>query len=376
MSGTPTRVLPSPAWRTNLVLFLVTVVSVFVTAASGERGALPEALRNAAAFTATLLTILGAHELGHYVAARIHKVDASLPYFIPMPFLSPFGTMGAVIRMKDVIPTRKALLDIGAAGPLAGLVFAIPLYAWGVAHSKVSPMAGEAGAEMTQLGTSLLLRFVEGTFGPKVGPGMDLELGPVAFGAWAGLFVTMINLLPVGQLDGGHVAYSLFGRRQDDVAKFVHRAMLAFFFVSLGGFVVRDLRAGIGLHHLGTHVANSMFWLVWFEVLAILSTFARSNVAKDDPPPIPASTRIAAVLVLTSIASFGQGRHEASIWIAWFVGLFGLLAFEARRGTLRPHTLFDHPPTSDTPLDPVRKAIAVVTLAFFVLLFMPTPIFS
>ena len=93
-------------------------------------------------YTASLLAILLAHEFGHYIAARIHKVDASLPFFIPLPLLSPFGTMGAVIRMRGVIPTRRALLDIGAAGPLAGLALAIPLYAWGVAHSQVVPIDG------------------------------------------------------------------------------------------------------------------------------------------------------------------------------------------------------------------------------------------
>ena len=95
------------------------------------------ALAHAAQFTGALLAILLAHEFGHYIAARLHKVDASLPFFIPLPILSPFGTMGAVIRMRSVIPTRRALFDIGAAGPLAGLALAIPLYAWGVAHSEV-----------------------------------------------------------------------------------------------------------------------------------------------------------------------------------------------------------------------------------------------
>jgi len=266
-------------------------------------------------------------------------------------------------------------LDIGASGPLAGLFFAIPLYMWGIAHSKVATLGGDASGESTQLGTSILLRLIEGAFGPAIPAGMDIELGPVAFGAWAGMFVTMINLLPVGQLDGGHVAFALFGPRQNAFARFIHRAMLAFFFVSLAGFVVRDVRAGIGLHHIGTHVVNSMFWLVWFEVLAVLSTFARTKAAPKGEPGISATTRIVAVLVLTTIANMGRERHETSLWLAWFVGLFGLLFMEWKKGTLRDHDLFDHPPTSDTPLGMGRRAIAIVTLAFFVLLFMPTPIF-
>src|SRR5207253_4087846 len=120
-------------------------------AAAADRGALAalfapfmthDAVLHGAQFTGALLTILVAHELGHYVAARIHKVDASLPFFIPMPLISPFGTMGAVIRMRGVIPTRAALLDIGASGPLAGLAFAIPLYLWGAAHSRVVVAGG------------------------------------------------------------------------------------------------------------------------------------------------------------------------------------------------------------------------------------------
>jgi len=371
------RSLEPPAWRTNVVLFLATVISVFGTAAFGERGALPEAMRNAGAFTATLLTILGAHELGHYVAGRLHKVDASLPYFIPLPILSPFGTLGAVIRMRDVIPTRKALLDIGASGPLAGLVFAIPLYVWGVANSKLVPLiaTGATDAESTQLGTSILLRVIERAVGPAVPAGMDIELGPVAFGAWAGMFVTMINLLPVGQLDGGHVAYALFGKRQNDYARMVHRAMLAFFFVSLGGFLARDLRTGVGFHYVGTHIVNSMFWLVWFEVLSVLSSFARTALPSANEKDLPVSTRVAAVAILAVIANVGRNRHEASLWVVWFVGLAGLLFVEWKQGALRAHSLFDHPPTSETPLGTGRRLVAILTLAFFVLLFMPTPIF-
>src|SRR5262249_11230754 len=161
-------------------------------------------------------------------------VDASLPYFIPMPLLSPFGTMGAVIRMRGVIPTRRALLDIGASGPLAGLFFAIPMYVWGAAHSRVVPAAG---AGVVELGDSLLLRLLDRIGAPTIPEGMELELSPVAFAAWAGMFVTMINLLPVGQLDGGHVAYALLGPRQNKFAQTVHRSMLAFFFVSLGSYV-------------------------------------------------------------------------------------------------------------------------------------------
>jgi membrane-associated protease RseP (regulator of RpoE activity) len=124
-------------WQTNAWLFLATVASTFLTWMQMEHAGPPTrvGVLHALQYTGALMAILLAHEFGHYIAARIHKVDASLPYFIPLPFLSPFGTMGAVIRMRSVIPTRRALLDIGAAGPLAGLALAIPLYAWGIAHA-------------------------------------------------------------------------------------------------------------------------------------------------------------------------------------------------------------------------------------------------
>ncbi|MGH7269294.1 MAG: site-2 protease family protein, partial [Polyangiaceae bacterium] len=160
------------AWRINAGLFLATVASVFVTQWNPEEAMRP-ALRDAGAFTASLLAILLAHEFGHYIAARLHKVDASLPFFIPLPVLSPFGTMGAVIRMRSAIPTRRALLDIGAAGPLAGLAVALPLYAWGAAHSHL--VALSSAGDGLQLGDSLLLRLLDNWFSPKVTSGMDLS---------------------------------------------------------------------------------------------------------------------------------------------------------------------------------------------------------
>jgi Zn-dependent protease len=361
--------LPPLAWRTNLWLFLATVPSVFATYATlGGEAWSRGSMVGAAKFTATLLGILLAHEFGHFIAARIHKVDASLPFFIPLPILSPFGTMGAVIRMRGVIPTRRALLDIGASGPLAGLALALPLYAWGAAHSQVIAAEGAGG----QLGESLMLKALDHVFAPPVPDGMELFLSPVAYAAWVGMFITMINLLPVGQLDGGHVAYSLFGPRQDRVAHFVHRSLLAFFFVSLVGFVMRDVRAGFGLLRFGQHVGNSLFWLVWFQVLAILGTLSAKERPKEGEG-IAIRTRIVAVLGLAVVAWLGQMQNSVLVWGAWFAGLGLLLAMEVKWGTLRQHTLFDHPPTGSAPLGWGRQAIAIVTLAFFALLFMPTP---
>ena len=388
----PDSIAPSTTtpWRTNALLFVATVASVITTGiftqgpAAGAppwRESLAAALHPAGAisrgsqFAGALLLILVAHELGHYVAARIHKVDASLPFFIPLPLLSPFGTMGAVIRMRGVIPTRRALLDIGASGPLAGLCFAIPLYVWGSAHSHLVALP-ESGGDMMQLGESVLMKVIDHFVAPAKPEGMDLELSPIAFGAWGGMFVTMINLLPVGQLDGGHVAYALFGPKQDRYAQLIHRSMLVFFFVVVFGHVSRDLRNGLGLFYLGRHLANSLFWLVWFNVLAILGTLSRPRDKEADPKSAGAltvRTRLVSLAGLVVVASIARDNRSPLLPLAFFVGLGLLIAMEIRGGTLRRHDLLDHPATAPEPLDLVRAAIAVVTLLIFGLLFMPEP---
>jgi membrane-associated protease RseP (regulator of RpoE activity) len=359
-----------PAWRTNAWLFVATIGSCLLTWTAFEGSFSRATAIHAAQFTGSLLAILLAHEFGHYIAARVHRVDASLPFFIPLPLLSPFGTMGAVIRMRSVIPTRRALLDIGAAGPLAGLALALPLYAWGVAHSRVVTMDAAPSDGTVELGTSLATMLLDRLCGPTVPEGMDIMLSPVAYAAWAGMFVTMINVLPAGQLDGGHVAYSLFGPRQNAIAQWVHRSMLAFFFVSLASFVMRDVRGGMGLHHLGRHVHNSLFWLVWFEVLTVIGALS----AREGQDRIGVRTRAFATLGLALLAGVLHDRSSVFAWGAWFVGLGVLLTMEVRWGALRKDSLLlDHPPTGPERLGFGRVAIAVVTLALFVLLFMPTP---
>ena len=157
----------------------------------------------------------------------------------------------------------------------------------------------------------------------------------------------------------------------------VHRSMLAFSLVSLASFLARDVRAGLGLHHLGTAVGNSLFWFLWFEVLAILGTLTtRSQGPQGERAAreaLPIRTRFMALVGLLVLASVGSESDSVLLWGAWFVGLGLLLAMEARSGVLRAHALLDHPPTGSAPLDRVRMVIAVVTLAFFALLFMPSP---
>ncbi len=365
------------AWRTNLLLFLATVASVFVTGVYSQAGAggyfARDALVHGGQFAATVLVILVAHEMGHYVAARIHKVDASLPYFIPLPIASPFGTMGAVIRMRGIIPTRRALLDIGASGPIAGLCFAIPLYIWGASHSQIVPITAP-GEGAIQLGESVLMKVLDHLFAPAKPEGMDLALSPIAYGAWGGMFVTMINLLPVGQLDGGHVAYALFGPKQDRYAQFIHRSMLAFFFVVVFGHIARDVSGGFGIYYLGRHLANSLFWLVWFQVLAVLGLLS-SRGRGDEPAPeaLTIRVRLVALLGLFAIATIARDNHSPLLPLAFFAGLGMLVAMEVKGGVLRRHDLLDHPATGAAPLDRARKVVAVLTLVVFALLFMPEP---
>ncbi len=185
------------SWPLNVLLFALTCVTT--------------TLMGGPAYAAVLMTILLCHEMGHYLQARRYRVPATLPYFIPLP-LPPFGTMGAVIRMNNVGADRRELFDIGVTGPLAGLVVAIPATLWGLAHSQVVRTAAVRDSSI-RLGDSLLFSGLSHLMVGPVPAGSDLMLHPVAFAGWAGLFVTALNLLPIGQLDGGHVTYALLGKR-------------------------------------------------------------------------------------------------------------------------------------------------------------------
>jgi membrane-associated protease RseP (regulator of RpoE activity) len=250
----------------NVLLFALTCVTTLFAGAFWAGGFNEDdplrLLWSGAPFAATLIGILGTHEMGHYVYARFHRVDTSLPYFIP--FLPPFGTMGAVIRMRSMIPSRRALLDIGAAGPLAGLVVAVPLLVYGLTLSEVRATAFEPGGLSVERSpfNLLLYWFLEGRWAPEGGPsawvkgnsllywllktavfgaippGHDVFIHPIALAAWFGLFVTSMNLLPIGQLDGGHIAYALLGRRSEAVGRWSNRLLFIIGFFSWQGWLV------------------------------------------------------------------------------------------------------------------------------------------
>jgi membrane-associated protease RseP (regulator of RpoE activity) len=195
----------------NLALFIATIFSTLYVGASYASSEGSFSLLSGWPFCLSIMLILGAHEMGHYFAARYHKVPVTLPYFIPLP-ITVLGTMGAVIRIKGPVKDKRALLDVGASGPWAGLFFAVPILFFGLATSVVGQLPAEMYmAEGNSLLYSLMKIVVFGRFLPA--DGLDVHLNQVAWAGWAGLLVTSINLIPLGQLDGGHVAYVLFGEK-------------------------------------------------------------------------------------------------------------------------------------------------------------------
>jgi len=253
-------------WRVPAVLFVTTVASILYTAAlAGHPG--PFRLVNGVSYTVCLLAILLTHEFAHYAFARYHRVNASLPHFVPMPFISPFGTMGAVIFMRDRIKSRNALLDIGASGPIAGMIVAIPVLLYGLAHSEITPPA-ESG--ITQEGQSLFYWLLKSIAIGPIPEGWDVQLSPIAFAGWTGLFITMLNLLPVGQLDGGHVAYALFGPRQQRISTFIRYSLLLLVPINALWRLAPALRTGLDDRLWNMAGTASIPWLVWFVLLTLL----------------------------------------------------------------------------------------------------------
>jgi len=279
----------------NLLLFVLTVLSTlaagylisgsfpFITFNPFLR---PARLLDGVPFSFTLIAILGTHEFGHYFTARYYGASVSLPFFIPAPppiFL--FGTMGAVIRMRSPARDRNSLFDIAVAGPLAGLVVAIPALFLGLQWSRVAKVMPDQGALM--FGDSLLMRLLTWmVFGP-IPAGMDVFVHPVALAGWVGLFVTALNLFPVGQLDGGRIAYALVGarHRQVSIAALVGLAVLGAVFQSANWIVFGALILLLmGVHHAAplddlTPVSRGRYVLGVFCLLLLIALI----------PPVPIS---------------------------------------------------------------------------------------
>jgi membrane-associated protease RseP (regulator of RpoE activity) len=204
--------VPIKVGRIHILLFVLTFLSTLLVGAAHQGVnpfAEPERIWEGLPFSLTLMSILLCHEMAHFFTSRHHKTEATLPYFIPAPTL--FGTMGAFIKMTSPIKTRGALIDIGASGPIAGFLVSVVASVYGLEHSQVVDLAGREGA--VSLGDSILFSYISQLVLGAPPEGHDILLHPVAFAGWIGFFVTSLNLIPVGQLDGGHVAYALLGER-------------------------------------------------------------------------------------------------------------------------------------------------------------------
>ena len=295
------------AYALHGVLFLLTCLTTARVGAemSMGKGALawsevlthPAMLWAGLPFACSLLAILLSHEMGHFIVARRHGVHATLPYFLPLP-VGLIGTLGAVIGMPSA-RRRDALMDIGAAGPLAGLVVAIPILAYGIA---ISPIRETSGGLLE--GNSVLYvavkYFVTGRYLPA--GGLDVQLHQVAWAGWVGLLVTMLNLMPVGQLDGGHIAYAFFGAQQDRVSLWLHRAL-----VPMGLFVYSysawELSAGLPLKMalVGAIAAGSPY-IVWTALLALLRRVGGGYHPPVDPGPLSRGRRCLFLLMVVVYA--------------------------------------------------------------------------
>jgi membrane-associated protease RseP (regulator of RpoE activity) len=244
----------------NVLLFLATVATtVWVGALHQGVNLLQEPGRFTVGmpYALALLGILGVHEFGHYVIGRWHGVDVSLPYFIPVPIA--LGTFGAFIRIKSLIKSRRAVFDIGIAGPLAGLAVALPALYFGLRGAPGLPADSTVGVHA---GSSILLALMyQLANGGELGEAV-IRLSPVAFAGWIGLFVTALNLLPVGQLDGGHIAYGLFGQR------WARR-------ISVGAFLL--------MLALGLTVWPGLF--TWAFLIALMAGFSHMPALDDVTPP-------------------------------------------------------------------------------------------
>ncbi len=277
----------------NVLLFILTIGSTFLVGVNwstsflyaqapgpGGTGAPPgfrdsRVLVLSAVYTFVLLLILSAHEMGHYWTCRRNGLSATLPFFIPAPTL--IGTMGAFIRIRSPITRKRILFDVGAAGPLAGFAVAVPVLWIGLALSKVVPSLPPDQSLL--FGEPLLVKLFSALLFGRVGPGYDVLLHPVAFAGWVGLLVTAINLFPIGQLDGGHILYAVFGAR----AKRVGRIFLALFIV-LGVF----FWAG---------------WLLWAVLILILG-LKHPPIWDEDSPLGKARTIRASLVLIIFVISF------------------------------------------------------------------------
>jgi membrane-associated protease RseP (regulator of RpoE activity) len=274
----------------NLVLLIATIITTMFMGAFYEGAFFPENVEitslgqmmdgivqnwteifQGLPFCLSIMAILGIHELGHYFAARYHNVPVTLPYFIPMP-LSIIGTMGAVIRLKGPVKNKRALLDVGASGPLAGFIVAVPIFLYGLYTSELGPLpVGPFQYEGNSLMYILAKFIVFQRYLPA--DGVDVYLNQVAWAAWVGMLVTGLNLIPVGQLDGGHVSYALFGKK---ARRFFLPVIIGLLLLVVFG--------------------NTFMWIMWILLLLVFGRMYAEPL--DDVTPLDKKRKIIAILTL------------------------------------------------------------------------------
>lgn len=256
--------------KIHIILFLLTVATTFITGLSfgGD-------IISALSFSFALLFILGSHEMGHYYYGKKYGVDITPPYFIPAPpFISPIGTFGAFIKIKSPISTKRALFDIGIAGPFAGIVATVPVLIIGIKLSTIVEMSEHAAEGGLVLGTPLIMSLFSDIFYGPIPQGYDLFLHPVAFAGWVGLFVTALNLIPSGQLDGGHIVYALFSKKYH---RYVSRVMIALLIIfGIGTKILLEIGndlLGSGFNWLTQSVPvieGWPGWILWAVLLTLM----------------------------------------------------------------------------------------------------------
>ncbi len=309
--------MPAREWRIPILLFLLTLVTTTLTGAAYAGAGLSEWYRGLS-FSIPLIAILLTHEMGHYLAAKKHGVATSPPWFIPLPPAIGIGTLGAVIRIREPITSRNALMEIGAAGPLMGMLVALPVLIIGVALSEVKQIPLASQVEVISEGNSLLYVLVKyvihGSFLPFAG--RDIMMHPVAFAGWIGLLVTMINLIPVGQLDGGHIAFAWFGDRYSRFSRRLHAFLPlfgvgVFLYVFASDAITGTLKSSMSLLVTGTGLSRDAFttaisaampWFIWPFVLIILRKLGGDEI---HPPVGPDKlTRRSRVIALATAVLF------------------------------------------------------------------------
>ena len=312
MSADEDPIRSRPDYFLHGFLFVATLATTTNAGANPNSVGLWEYIVSGLPFSLSLMGILTAHEMGHYMAARYHRVAASLPYFIPLPF-GLLGTLGAVIKMPKSVRNRNKLVDIAAAGPISGLVIAVPILLLGLWHSPVGPMQTGGLIEGNSILYLMCKLLVKGLILPA--GGMDVQLHPAAFAGWVGLLVTMINLIPIGQLDGGHLAFAYFGQPHNRASVWLHRGLLLLG-LGVSAYTVWRMTQRFPLSIAFARGATTgMPWLVWWVLLHVFRKMSRGTYhpAVDDRP----LTRFRRTLCIAMLMLFILILTPIPMRIAW-----------------------------------------------------------